>query len=279
MADNTVYEIILDIVPVRMRPCRPFQEKIADYAPDGRRRFEWEVMRCDKMLKGDTKVDEICADCAINILQQAEGCRSGLFGLELLLKAVARLAPDSAWANITLNLENYFGPDRTFELAEDIANIERVFYESNWKVAQLWAYDEPVMEYFDDGSAVPRFYPWNGENPPEVIASNEGYQIYMCAHGILVRSNFEESSPYVYNKLVRDESGVYGITKDGEKVPFKPVMGRYPEWDKDDPYSYGELRFVDMVAGEVFKDALYMLIVFTDIARNAKTGLSINVVM
>ncbi|MBQ7501167.1 hypothetical protein IJT93_00430 [bacterium] len=279
MADNTIYEIILDIVPVRMRPCRPYQEKISDYASDGRRRFEWETMRHNKLLRGDNTVDNICAECAINILQTAEGCKSAVFGLELFLKAAARLSPDSVWAGLTLEQENNFSVQKTMELAEDIIKLEKIFSENTWKVAQLWAYDEPVMEYFEDGSSRPRYFTWNGELQPFPIYSNEGYQIYLCSNGILVRSNFEDTSSHIYSKLVRDETGVFGMSKEGEKVVFKPVMARCPEWDKEDPRGYGELRFVDMNAADVFRDALDMLIVFTDVAHKAKTSFSLNVVM
>ena len=174
--------------------------------------------------------------------------------------------------------ENDFNAIRTLELAYDLNKVELNFENNNWKVAQLYAYGEPVMEYFDDGFSHPRFYPWNGETPPFLISGNEGYQIYLCQHGIIVKSNFDEGSANVYDKLVRDENGVSGITKDETVVKFTPLMGRYPEWDANDPHAYGELRFLDMKASEVFRDTLNMLTVFTEIARNSKTGFSLNII-
>lgn len=278
MADDTVYEITLNIIPVRIRPCKPYQEKISDFAPDGRPRFEWETMRHKKMLYGDMAVDATCADCSINIMQCGEGCKSLIYGLEVFLKAVACLVPDSLCASINLEAENSFDAARTVELADDLAKIEQVFNSSNWKVAQLYAYDEPVMEYFGDGSSRPRFYPWNAEILPCMISGNEGYQIYLCTDGIIVKSNFDEGGSHIYEKLVRDDSGVRGVTKEGENVPFQALMDRYPEWDKEDPRSDGELRFVELNAGEVFRDTLDMLMVFTTVARNSKTGFTLNVV-
>lgn len=277
MADDTVYEIALDIIPVRIRPCKPYQEKVSDYAADGRRRFEWEVMRHDKMLLGSPAIDNTCAECPINIMQTAEGCRSTVYGMDVFLKAVAHLAPDSLWAGITLEPENTFDIRRTFELAADLENLDQVFASKTWLAAQLWAYDEPVMEYFDDGSSRPRFYPWNGEAPPALISGNDGYQLFLCTNGIIVKSAFDEAGGRLCTKLVRDESGVHGITKEGETVKFKPLMARYPEWDKEDPHAYGELRMVEMNAADVFRDTLDMLMVFTDLARNSKTGFFMNV--
>ena len=278
MADDTVYEIALNIIPVRIRPCKPYQEKISDFASDGRPRFEWEIMRHKKVAFGDTSIDETCADCSINILQCGEGCRGPIYGLDVFLKAVAHLMPDSKWASLNLEPENDFNAIRTLELAYDLNKVELNFENNNWKVAQLYAYGEPVMEYFDDGFSHPRFYPWNGETPPFLISGNEGYQIYLCQHGIIVKSNFDEGSANVYDKLVRDENGVSGITKDETVVKFTPLMGRYPEWDANDPHAYGELRFLDMKASEVFRDTLNMLTVFTEIARNSKTGFSLNII-
>ena len=277
MADDTVYEIGIDIIPVRVRPCQPYQERISDYGSDGRPHFEWEEMRHKKILFGDESLDAVCAECTLNIFQTAEGCKSHLYGLDIFLRAVARLAPDSLWAGITLETKNYFDAQRTIELAEDLSHLDQIFTNSTWKVAQLWAYDEPVMEYFEDGSSRPRFYPWNGEAPPSLINANEGYQIYLCAHGILVKSNYEDVGAYTYTKLLRDESGVSGLTKDGETINFRSLMARRPEWDKDEPNAYGELRFVEMSAAEVFRDTLDMLMVFSDVARQSKTGFYLNI--
>ena len=82
---------------------------------------------------------------------------------------------------------------------------------------------------------------------------------------------------YTYTKLLRDESGVSGLTKDGETINFRSLMARRPEWDKDEPNAYGELRFVEMSAAEVFRDTLDMLMVFSDVARQSKTGFYLNI--
>lgn len=242
---------------------------------DGRPRFEWEALRHKMILDNDQTVVQVCASCPLNIMQGAEGCKSTLYGLDIFLAAVARLAPDSPWANLELD-STALNAAVTRELLGDLQELEVLFGSTTWKVAQLFEDGEPALHYFDDGSSRPKIFPWNGEAPPHLINANEGYQLFLCAHGLVVKSNFDDPIPHVFVKLTREPGGVTGTTAQGETIGFNMSMARYPEWDKENPRGYGELRLVDMNAAEVFRDTLDMLMVFTGVASQAETGVIIN---
>lgn len=271
---SDIYEISINVLPVASRPCRHFQESIAEYAMDGRPRFEWEAMRHQMILYEDQTVPLICASCPMNILQGPEGCKGTLYGLELFMRAVARLVPDSPWANLETSEEPISAAD-TRVLCKELDSLEQVLSKSKWRVAQLYADGAPLTEFFSDGSERPKLYPWNGEAPPSLINSNEGYQLFLCAHGIIVKSNYEDPVPHVFTRLTRDGSGVYGTSDKGETVGFQSVMAHYPEWDKENPRGFGELRSVELNAAEVFRDTLDMLQVFTGVAGSAETGIGL----
>ncbi len=269
---SEAYQISVNILSVDTRPCRRYQERISEYAMNGSPRFVWETMRHNMILYEDQQLPMTCAMCDLNIMQAPEGCKATLYGLDIFLRAVARLAPDSPWNAIEFSPEP-LSMAATEELANDLEELDKLFSRTDWKVAQIYREGDAVMDYFEDGSSRPRIFPWNGEAPPHLINSNEGYQLFMCNHGLVVKSNFEDPVPYVFTKLVRDAAGVTGYTAQGERVSFPSTMARYPEWDKEFPRAFGELRVMDMNAGDVFRDTIDMLIVFTGIALSSKTGI------
>lgn len=272
--DESVYELGINILPVGVRPCRRFQEQISDYGSDGRPCFLWEELRHKQILRNDPTVLQICSTCSLNIFQGSEGCKGPIYGLDSFLRAVARLAPESPWVNMEFTGE-CLEASVTAELAANLDELEEIFDSQQWKVAQMYQDDEPIIDYFEDGSSRPRFVPWNGEAPPSLVYGNDGYQVYLCAHGIIVKSNFEDAQPHVFKSLHRTDNGAYGVTAQGETINFQTTMARYPEWDKEDPRSYGDLRFEDLTAAEVFRDSLDTLMVFTGMAVSAKTGIFI----
>ena len=141
------HTISLDIIPIAMRPCRSFQERIADYTDDGRPRFAWDELRIYKMLRGDPRLDSICAECPFNIFQTPEGCKGTIFGMEIFLRVVSRLAPDSRWAQLTLDDDKPIPMLMTRVLAREFDDIERRFASSQWTVAQLFREDVPVQGF------------------------------------------------------------------------------------------------------------------------------------
>ena len=269
---TTPHQIALDILPVGGRPCRVFQERIAEYGMDGRPRFEWEAMRHRMILYGDPTLAGICGPCPLNIMQGPEGCRGTLDSLEIFLRAVARLAPESPWANLPMDPEP-LSAEFTRGLYRDLAHLEQVFASNPWRVAQWFRHGAPVLEVFGDGSTRPRFYTWNGESPPHLVARNEGYQVFLCPHGLIVKALYEDPVPHVFARLWREGSGVYGQTAQGETIGFSMTMARYPEWDTEEPRSEGELRVTELPAAEIFRDTLDMLAVFTGVAGDAETGI------
>ena len=274
MSASTLYQIALDILPVGGRPCRMFQERIAEYGMDGRPRFEWEAMRHRMILRGDPIIATVCGHCQLNLLQGAEGCRGTLENFDMFLRAVARLAPESPWANLPLDQEP-LSAEATRHLYRDLAKLETIFASSPWKVAQLFRHGTPLQDEFPDGSTRLRLHPWNGESPPHLIASNEGYQLFLCQHGLIVKASFEDPVPHVFVKLWRDGSGVFGQTAQGETVGFQMAMARHPEWNPEEPRSEGELLLTELPAAEVFRDTLDMLAVFAGVAGEAETGILI----
>ncbi len=270
-SSSPLYRIAIDILPVGGRPCRRFQERIAEYAMDGRPRFEWEAMRHRMILHGDPLIAQVCSMCSLNLMQGPEGCQGTLEGFEVFLRAVARLAPESPWSDLPLN-EEPFTAERTRELYRELENLEGVFAAAPWKVARIFREGAPLLEEFPDGSTRPRFFPWNGESPPHLIATNEGYQLFLCPHGLIVKAHHEDPVPHAFQKLWRDPSGVFGQTAQGETIGFQMAMARYPEWDPEDPRAQGELVLTEMPAAEVFRDTLDMLAVFTGVAGEAETG-------
>ena len=272
MSASPLYQIALDILPVGGRPCRFYQERIAEYGMDGRPRFEWEAMRHRMILYGDPAIAQVCAPCPLNLMQGPEGCRGTIEGFDVFLRAVARLVPESPWSDLPLDQEP-LSAERTRALYRDLANLERVFSSSPWKVAQLFRHGVPVVEEFPDGSTRPRLYTWNGESPPHLISSNEGYQLFLCPRGLIVKAHYEDPVPHVFLKLWRDGAGVFGQTPQGETVGFQMTMARYPEWDPDEPRAAGEIVVTELPAAEVFRDSLDMLSVFAGVAGEAETGI------
>lgn len=272
MSSPGLHQLAIDILPIGGRPCRPYQERISDYGSDGRPRFEWESMRHRLILQGDPAIAVVCAGCPLNLMQAPEGCKSTLEGVEIFLRAVARLHPESLWTQLPLD-RDALGAETTRELYRDLQKLEEVFARTPWKVAQLFRDGAPVAEEFGDGSSRLRFYPWNGEAPPHMISSNEGYQLFLCPHGLIVKALYEDPVPHVFVKLWREPGGVFGQTAQGETVGFQMALARYPEWDREDPRGLGELVMTDMPAAEVFRDTLDMLSVFTGVAGEAETGI------
>lgn len=268
----SLHQIALDIMPVGGRPCRRFQETISEYGMDGRPRFEWEAMRHRMILHGDPAIAMVCAPCPLNLMQAPEGCKGTIDDLDIFLRAVARLAPESPWTTLPMDPEP-LSAEVTRQLYHDLAHLETVFSSSPWKVAQWFRHGAPVLEEFADGATRPRFYSWNGESPPHLVSRNEGYQIFLCPHGLIVKALHEDPVPHVFAKLWRESSGVFGQTPQGETIGFQMNMARYPEWDHDQPRAEGELRVTELAASEVFRDALDMLAVFTGVAGEAETGI------
>lgn len=242
---------------------------------DGRPRFEWEAMRHRMILYGDPTIAGVCASCQLNLMQEAEGCRGTLENFEVFLRAVARLAPESPWATLPLEPDP-LSAEATRHLYRDLANLETVFASNPWKVAQMFRHGAPLLDEFPDGSSHPRLHPWNGESPPHLISSNEGYQLFLCPHGMIVKANFEDPVPHVFVKMWRDSLGVYGQTAQGETIGFQMAMARHPEWDPEAPRAEGELLLTELPAAQVFRDTLDMLAVFSGVAGEAETGILIH---
>lgn len=266
------HEIGVDILAVEGRPCRPYQERIEEYAMDGRPRFAWEVLRSRWILGQDPAIVEICASCPLNIFQGAEGCRGTVEGLDLFFKAVGRIAPDSPWNDFPLDGRPVdSGTNRRLHAA--LAELEERFEGTPWTVAQVYRDGRPLVELLSDGTSRPRFYPWNGEAPPEIITSNTGYQVFLCPHGLIVKATYEDPVPHTFRKLWRDESGVFGQSAGGETVGFQMSLAHYPEWDPEEPTAPGELVMSELPASQVFRDPLDVLSVFTGVAQEADTGI------
>lgn len=266
------HEVMLDIVPVANRPCRPFQERIAEYALDGRPRFEWESMRHRFILQGDPTILHVCTPCPLNVFTGPEGCKGRVDGLETFVRAVGRICPDSSWVSLPLD-GSLVDLALARQLHAEVPALEEAFATYAWPAARVFRDGQPLEEELPDGSSRPVYFAWNGEGPPSLVASNDGYQIYMSAHGLIVKATYEDPVPATFRKLWREERAVYGLTTDGQTIGFQMSLARLPEWDPQLPQgSRGELVMGEMPAATVFRDPLDIMEIYVGLALDADTG-------
>lgn len=269
------HRIELDIFNVPFRPCRPPQEQIYEFYHDGKPRFEWDRLRQNWIFVKDPAILAFCEPCPLNVFQEVEGCRGEVDYLEPLLRAVAEVAPDSPLNDLPLD-----GTPLTVEenrvLRLDLENVERALKGRRWPVAQVLRPDGPLREYFPDGGDRLLFYPWSGEGPPNLITMNEGYQIFLSQHGLIVKATYEDPVPTTFRKLTRQGRSVSGESVTGDVIGFQMSLARLPVWDPQDATADGSLEMTTYPADEVFREQLDLLDVFTGLALQAETGILVS---
>ena len=279
---TTRWELSLEIFGYTFRPCRGAQETIYEYHMDGRPRFEWEYLRQLWILERNPRIVDYCSDCPINIMGEVEGCKCQVDNLDIFFRALNELTPDSLWAKIPRD-GTPVPSHQTAALLADLLGLKERLKELTWPVAIPRQDGSPYFEEvegFDDlGEPIAmqgrmNFYAWNGEGPPGLMFLNEGYTIYLSRHGLMVKPTGQDPIPYVFNRLWREDMGVFGEDTRGEQIGFDVLVGRYPTWGASND-SGTELCFESIPAADVFAEILDLFEVFCSIAEEFEVGVLI----
>lgn len=273
------FELALDIFGYPYRPCRGAQERIYDYHMDGRPQFEWEYFRQLWVFNRDPRILDYCAECPANILADVEGCKCPVENLDVFFRALNELTPDSLWCKVArdgIPVPHH----EVAPLLADLLGLREHFQTLTWPVAiprfagkTFFENQEEVNEYGEvevrQGSL--QFYAWNGEGPPGVISSNEGYTIFLSRHGLMVKPVGQDPVPFVFRRLWREDLGVFGQDAREEQVGFDVLSGRYPTWHGANDTD-SELTFESLPGAQVFAEILDLLEVFCSVAEELETG-------
>lgn len=271
--NSKAWEIAIDIFGVATRPCRYSQEKIWDYYLDGRPMFEWEQFRQAFILRQDQTILEFCDPCPMSVFGGLEGCKGAVEHLEVFFRAISELVPDSPWNEVPQDGTPVY-PDQLRELEVQLQLLRRALHEHEWPIAQPRFRGEPVREVFNDELGRRQFFAWNGEGPPALLASNDGYLVFFSKHGLLVKPTYEDPIPHTFVKLWREERGTFGLSTAGETVGFQLARAKYPTWGFDNNPG-AELVVEAIPADEALADVLDVLEVFTGLANQFDTGITL----
>ena len=267
------WEISIDIFSVRSRPCAQAQEVIIDYYSDGRPLFKWEHMRQSLAFRGSEEILDVCEPCPLSIFGGLEGCRGQVVNFDVLFRALNELVPDSPWNEVPVNGMPIY-PEQLRELSEALVWTREKLSKESWPVAQ------PRFEgvNYGDGEynreARSQFFGWDGNGPPALLDFNDGYQVYLSRHGLLVKATHGSPIPHTFSKLWREEKGFFGLSSSGETVAFQVARGNYPTWGL--PNDLGvELVTESLPADRALIEELELLDVFVELANQFDTGLLI----
>lgn len=291
--------ISVDVFAVHDRPCRLPQETIYDYHLDGRPQFLWERLRHKLLLLGQDEVLQYCDNCPLNIFGDLEGCSGKLQNLDIFSRALLELAPDSPWAQIRFDgTVNHV--QETALLRQELPNLRAILAGQTWPVSvprlkgrpffenaegEVWQGDE-ADEAFGGGPSLEEqnanagglfcFYAWNGEGPPGLISTNEGYSLYLSRHGLTVKATGEDPIPHIFTKLWKDGRTMFGLSKSGDTIGFQFSLARLPSWGFEE-VSGSELTFEAMPADQVFREVLDTIEVFVSLANDFDTGFQLRI--
>jgi hypothetical protein len=274
---GTRHRLEIDIFNVPFRPCRMPQEQIYEFYHDGKPRFEWDRLRQNWIFVQDPTILTFCEPCPLNVFNEVEGCKGQVEYLEPFLRAVAEVAPDSPLNELPLD-GTPITQEENRAVRQDLENVEKALQGRLWPVAQVRRPEGPLKEYFPDGGERLLYYPWTGEGPPSLITVNEGYQIFLSQHGLIVKATYEDPVPTTFRKLMREGRRVSGESVSGDVIGFQMSLARLPAWDPQDPNTDGTLEMTAYPANEVFREQLDLLDVFTGLAVQAETGILVTTV-
>jgi len=268
------HEIYLDIFKIPFRPCRPPQERIADYYETGKPRFEWEKIYQKWIINQDPVIIEYCQNCPMNLFQPPLGCEGRLPGFKALLRILEREYPDSLLLKMDKR-DNLLDQATTANLLEELKSINEILDKINWPVARVFFLGQPVYLSGLFRSSIPAMYPWDGSDEISYQLSNEGYMIGMTAEGIILRETTGELLPNIFRKIWREKEMVLGETSAGEILLIPPFNNVLPEWDQVDPNRESQLIATDARASEAFGTTIDILSAFCQNAVHGNTGVGI----
>lgn len=267
------WELSIDIFAVQSRPCAGPQELIIDYYNDGRPLFQWEHLRQGLAFRGDDSILEYCEPCPLSVFGGLEGCRGQVVNFDILFKALNELVPDSPWNEVPIDGTPIY-PEQLRELSQALPWTRAQLKDKTWPIAQPRYLGDPYGDGGYGSEIRPQFFGWDGNGPPALVDFNDGYQVYLSRHGLLVKATHGSPIPHTFSKLWREERGFFGLSSSGETVGFQVTRGHYPSWQL--PNDVGVELVTESVSAEVaFTEEFELLDVFVDLANQFDTGLLI----
>lgn len=267
------WHMAVDIFSVEGRPCRIPQERIVDYYSDGRPLFQWEAMRQALVFQGDTEILNYCEPCPLNIFGGVEGCRGPVNNLDVLFRAFNELVPDSPWNEVSTD-DTPIYPEQLRELSVALNWTKEQLGKHSWPIAQPRMFGVTYGDGDFDAEARPQFYGWDGHGPPALLDFNDGYQVFLSKHGLLVKASHGTPIPHTFSKLWREERGFFGISSSGETIGFPVTRGSYPSWNLINDVG-AELVMESIPADRAFVEEFEMLEIFVEVANQFDTGILI----
>ncbi len=267
---RSLHLVEIDIFHVAYRPCRVYQERIADYYLNGRPRFEWERMRHRMLMQGDETIKNVCESCGMNILGDAEGCQIRIDGLTTFLGIVNQLEPHNHLMGFSY-ADDALSRDDTQRLHEEVERLSGSLGDVKWPVGQIFKGGEPLPD--PNGFRPALFYEFEGGEQMTPVYSNRGYTVGVARDGLVVCESLGEVMPERFCRLWKDGANVYGETIGGRMMPFLPVENEVPAWDDSPLFSSSELRLIELPLVEIYADAIESLLVFSSVALSNNTGL------
>jgi len=268
----SLHDIEIDIFGFPYRPCRRYQEKIADYYLDGKPRFEWERLRQRRLVQGDGVQERVCGPCPLNLLASAEGCKARVEALTSFQAVVAHLRPGSLVASYA-SQRDVLDPEATAALATECQQLARFLEDKTWPVAQLYDGHEPRRSK-DAGLRELVFIEWDGSEET-FIYSNPGYSLSLCHEGLLVRDSDGAQMPERFARLWQESASVWGETIGGRVIPFIPRSDQVPAWDNRGLFTRTQIRFLEMPVLQIYADVVDTLCVFSQTAVEHLCGLAV----
>jgi hypothetical protein len=272
---RSLHLVEIDIFNIPYRPCRPYQERIADYYNSGRPRFEWEKIRQKMLMEGDQAIVRVCSPCGLNILGDAEGCKIRIEGLTTFLSIVSNLSPQNRLSGFSFS-DDLLSRDDTRILHDELERLSGELTDMKWPVAQLFLDDEPQPD--PTGMRGALFYEFEGGDLMTVVFSNKGFTVGIGRDGLEVTESSGTNLPERFTRLWKDGANVYGETVGGRLMPFLPVENELPAWDDSPNFARSELRLIELPLLEIFADVIESLLVFASTALANNTGLKISAV-
>lgn len=271
---RSLHQLEIDIFSIPYRPCRPYQERIADYYNSGRPRFEWEKIRQKNLMEGDQTIVRVCGSCNLNILGEPEGCRIQVENLNIFLGAVSALIPQTMLTRYTFQ-DDLISPEETRYVHQEFKTLSEALANETWPIAQIFDDDEPRRS--KPGSIRPyETFEWAGNEDDTIIFSNAGYTVAIGRTGIVVRESLGEPLPESFVRLWKQSASVFGETVGGRRVPFLPIKECLPAWDDSRQFVPSELRYLDLSLLEVFGDVVDSFIGFSSVAMSHNAGLKVS---
>lgn len=267
------WELSIDIFGVQGRPCAEAQEQIVDYYSDGRPLFQWESMRQALAFRGQEDILDYCEPCPLSIFGGLEGCKGPVNNLDILFRALNELVPESPWNEVPIDATPIYA-DQLRDLSQALPWTRSKLHEKNWPIAQPRLHGVPYSQGDYIQGERPQFFGWDALGPPALLEFNDGYQVYLSKHGLLIKAAHGAPIPHTFSKLWREGRGFFGLSSQGETIGFPVTRGHYPSWGL--PGDIGvELVMESIPADEAFVEEFELLEVFVELANQLDTGLLI----